>query len=347
VSRLPEDLSPRERVILRSIIYNYILTANPVGSRSLARRFQMGLSPATVRNTMADLEEMGLLSHPHTSAGRVPTDLGYRLYVDDLMRVEELPDEIRRTIDRQIETVSPEMTDLYQNISELLADVSKLLAVISAPNHSTGTLDKVELVRVATGRIMVVVVVASGLVRTIMLEINSAISDGEIADAAYLINSRLAGMKLADIPRGITERLGGDPTARNAIVRMFLEFPERIFALDPRTEVHVGGARHVIDQPEYSSPDRLKGIIELLDNSDIVVHLLKDRKPGVSVTIGEENPSGQLREISVITSTYRVGDASGTLGIIGPTRMNYARLMALVDYTALMVGEKISGGRLS
>jgi heat-inducible transcriptional repressor len=335
-----QHLNDRERLILRSIVHNYILTADPVGSRTLAKRYHPGLSPATIRNIMADMEEMGLLEHPHTSAGRVPTSLGYRLYVDDLMMVEELSEAERLVIGAKLELGVPEATEVLDQVTGLLAEVSRLLAFILAPDISAVKLEKVELVRVAAGRLMVVIVVSGGLVRTIMVELASPLTDADITAAGAFINSRLAGMKLADIPRQITQRLAGDSRAANSIVRLFLDFPDRIFSADARTEVHIGGTRQVLEQQEFRDPDRIKGIIELIEDRDVIVHLLKDRLPGVSVTIGEENGPEQLRSFSVITSTYRHGDATGTVGIIGPTRMNYSKLVALVDYTARLVGER-------
>jgi len=334
-------LSEREQTILRSIIYNYILTADPVGSRTLARRIGFELSPATIRNVMADLEEMGLLTHPHTSAGRIPTTLGYRLYVDSLMQAEGLTDEERRSIEAQLEPVSSETSGIIERVGELLTEVSRLLGFILTPDLSSGILEKVEIVRVAAGRLMIVVVVKSGLVRTIMLELNSPISDQEIAGAARLINTRLVGLRLVDIPQYVERRLAGESVASNAVVRLFLEFPERIFAVENLTEVRLGSTKYVFDQPEFTHADKMRGIIELIDNRDVIVHLLKDRQPGMCVTIGDENPKEQLRDFSVITSTYRIGEVCGTLGIIGPTRMNYGKLMALVNFMAQLVGERV------
>jgi heat-inducible transcriptional repressor len=335
-------LSGREKLILRSIIHNYILNADPVGSRALARRYHLDLSPATIRNTMSDLEEMGLLAHPHTSAGRVPTDLGYRLYVDDLMQVDVLSEEERYSIQAQLDAVTQVASDVMERVSELLGEVSRLLAFILEPDIAGGVLEKVELVRVGEGRIMTVIVVNSGMVRTIMLEINSPISNAEIHAATSVINQRLTGMKLADIPRNIGSRLSGDSRAANAIVRLFLDFPERIFTPEYRSEMHIGGARRVIEQPEFGKPEKVKGIIELIEESDVIVHLVKDRVQGVTVTIGQENETEQFRDFSVITSTYRVGDEVGTLGIIGPTRMNYSKLVSLVDYTSRLVTERVA-----
>jgi len=340
-------LNDRERLILRSVIHHFILTADPVGSRTLARRYKLGLSSATIRNTMADLEDLGLLTHPHISAGRVPTDLGYRIYVDDLMQVEQLSDEIRMSINEQLQSFSSEINETLNRVTLLLSEVSNMLPVITAPDLSSGVLDKVELIRVATGRVMVVIVIKSGLVRTILLEINSDITDLEIADSTRLINQRLSGMRLSDIHREIDERLTDEQFSTNSIVRLFIEFPQKIFALGNNVDMKIGSPRFLFEQPEYNSPEKLKGIIELIEDKEIIVHLLKDRSQGVSVTIGEENLKEQLKGFSVITSTYRVGEELGTLGIIGPTRMNYSRLVSLVDYTAMLVSNRVAQEKLN
>ncbi|HHE46612.1 MAG TPA: heat-inducible transcription repressor HrcA [Bacteroidetes bacterium] len=338
-------LSERERLILRSIVHNYILSAEPVGSRTLSRRYRIGLSPATVRNTMADLEDMGLLTHPHTSAGRIPTDLGYRIYVNDLMQVEDVSDEVRRTLEENLVSFSPETNEIFERVSELLSEVSRMLAVIIAPDLSSGELDRVEIIRVASGRVMVIVVVRSGLVRTILLEMNAEITDPEIADAVQLINQRLSGLRLSEIHHEISKRLSDSRSSRNAIVRLLLDFPEKIFGTLSNKEMHIGSTRPLLEQPEYRSSDKMKGIIELIEDRDIIVHLLKDRTQGVTVTIGQEHHGERLKDLSVITSTYRMGDELGTLGIIGPKRMNYSRLMALVDYTARIVSSRVANAK--
>lgn len=334
------NLNEREKLILRCIVHNFILTVNPVGSRVLARRYALGLSPASVRNTMADLEEMGLLTHPHTSAGRIPTDFGYRIYVDYIMQAEELTDDDRQSIDHAIKPISAEVDSILEKVTELLSEVSRLLSVITAPDLSSGILDKIEMVRVSSERIMLIVVVKSGMVRTINLEMKSIISDAEITYTSRFINQRLSGLRLTEIPALIEQRLSGDKISRNAIVRLFLDFPEKIFTYEPIHDMHISGTRLVLDQPEYRTPEKLKGIIELIEDRNVVVHLLKDRSPGVTVTIGDENTGEQLKDFSVITSTYRIGDHQGTLGIIGPTRMNYSKLVSLVDYTSRLVSER-------
>ena len=333
-------LTRRERLILQAIVHNYILNANPVGSRMLAKRYNLKLSPATIRNTMSDLEQMGLLTHQHTSAGRLPTDLGYRLYVDDLMLVDNLKSEVRENIEKQISTISLESHGVLDKISSLLSEVSKLLSVITLPDMTDGILEKVELIHASNDRIIAIVIIKSGNVRTINLELQSSITKNEIVEASRIINQRLAGVKLAAIPREIHHRLSGVESNKNTLIRLFLDFPEQIFTDDTNENLQIGGARKVLDQPEYQTPERLRGIIELIEDKEVIVHLLKDREDGVTVTIGNENEVDKLKNLSIITSTYKVGGHSGTLGIIGPTRMNYSRLVSLVDYTSKLVTQR-------
>ena len=222
-------LTVRERLILQSIVHNYILNATPVGSRTLAKRYRMNLSPATIRNTMSDLEQMGLLTHQHTSAGRLPTDLGYRIYVDDLMLVDNLKSDVRDNIEKQISTLSLESHAVLDKISSLLAEVSKLLSVITMPDMTDGVLEKVELIHASNERIIAIVIIKSGSVRTINLELQSTITKGEIVEASRIINQRLSGVKLVDIPRVIHHRLSDIESNKNTLIRLFLDFPEQIF----------------------------------------------------------------------------------------------------------------------
>lgn len=342
IKRTLMSLTDREQLILASVVQNFVLTANPVGSRTLAKKFNIDLSSATIRNTMADLEDMGLLAQQHTSSGRVPTDMGYRLYVDGLMDLQELTYDEQRMITSHLENVSKETTNLYEQMGNLLSEITHLLSVISAPNIEYGTLDKIEIVRISSSRVMVVIVVSSGLIRTINLELDSNIKNHEIRIATTFINQRISGLKLTEIPKVIKQRLTGEEVSKNAIIRLFLDVPEMIFATETKPEVHYGYTRYILDQPEYNNPENLKGIIELLEDRSIIVHLLKTRSEGVTVTIGNENQSDKLKEASVITSTYRIGDVHGTLGIIGPTRMNYSRLMAITDYIAKIVSSQLN-----
>jgi heat-inducible transcriptional repressor len=339
------ELTDREKLVLRLVIHNYILSATPVGSRVLSKRHsELGLSPATIRNAMADLEDKGLLTHPHTSAGRVPTDLGYRIYVDDLIEFKELGKRDRDTIKKEIESIpTNDIKEILAVTSKSLGKISRLLGIIVSPRFDEGVLEKIELVRVALNKLLVVISIQSGLIRTIMLEIESGLKDSQIRNAARYLNSRLSGLTFHTIRSTIEERLQPYNGADANLIRFFVDDAATMFQMDASREYYVDGASNVLSQPEFSTTEKIRSIIEFIENKDVVVHLIEKRQEmeGISITIGEENPADAAKSLSVVTAGYRVGHVHGTLGVIGPTRMDYSRLISLVDYTARAVSERL------
>jgi heat-inducible transcriptional repressor len=336
-----QDLTDRESIVLQLVIHNYILSATPVGSRVLARRHaEIGLSPATISNTMADLEEKGLLTHPHTSAGRVPTDLGYRLYVDDLMEFKEISRREKETIIKEIESIpGKDIKQILAVTAKTLGKISSLLGVIISPRFSEGILERIDLIRVAEGKLLVIITIQSGLVKTIMLELETVLKDSEVTKAARYLNSRLVGLSFHTIRSTIENRLRPLSGEEAKIIRFFIDDTDRFFQMDDPSESFMEGTMNVLSQPEFSTADRMRSIIEFVENKDVVIHLIEKRKEqeGISITIGEENPDRIAKTLSVVTSDYRVGTVQGTMGVIGPTRMDYSKLISLVDYTAQVV----------
>ena len=345
--KISRELTEREKLVLRLVIHNYILSATPVGSRVLAKRHaELGLSPATIRNTMADLEDSGLLTHPHTSAGRVPTDLGYRIYVDDLMEFKEISQREKETIIKEIESIpGKDVKQILTVTSKTLGKISRLLGIIVSPRFSEGILEKIDLVRVSQDKLFVVISIQSGLVKTIMLEIESTLKDSQILNASRYLNSRLAGLSFQTIRSTIEERLQPLDGEEAKIIRFFVDDVERFFQMDEVGDYFVEGTSNVLSQPEFSSTDKMRSIVEFLENRDVVVHLIEQRRVpnGISITIGEENPDRIAKTLSVVTAGYHVGQIQGTLGVIGPTRMDYSKLISLVDYTARTVTEHLTG----
>lgn len=345
--KIGRELTEREKLVLRLVIHNYILSATPVGSRVLAKRHaELGLSPATIRNTMADLEDSGLLTHPHTSAGRVPTDLGYRIYVDDLMEFKEISQREKETIIKEIESIpGKDVKQILTVTSKTLGKISRLLGIIVSPRFSEGILEKIDLVRVSQDKLFVVISIQSGLVKTIMLEIESTLKDSQILNASRYLNSRLAGLSFQTIRSTIEERLQPLDGEEAKIIRFFVDDVERFFQMDEVGDYFVEGTSNVLSQPEFSSTDKMRSIVEFLENRDVVVHLIEQRRVpnGISITIGEENPDRIAKTLSVVTAGYHVGQIQGTLGVIGPTRMDYSKLISLVDYTARTVTEHLTG----
>jgi heat-inducible transcriptional repressor len=339
-------LNDREREILSAVVRHFILTATPVGSRQLARKEHFDLSPATIRNVMADLEEMGLLHHPHTSAGRVPSDLGYRLYVNDLMESRDLSSEEREAIEREYEGVSQELDEIMAVTARVLSSASKLLAIVMVPALDDAILHRIDLVRVAESRVLVIISLESGPVKTIMVELEQSMAEDQLRQLSQLINSRLSGLTLAQVRSEIGERISSMELPQHGLVRFFVDSAEKLFTFSEHDDLKIGGRAQVLAQPEFSEPKSMRGIIELIEDKDIIVHLLQSQfsEDRVTISIGHENLDLRAKDLSVLASVYRTPKISGKLGVIGPTRMDYSKLKSLVEFTAQIITRHLEGG---
>ena len=335
-AQIPENLSSREESVLRHVVYNFIQTAIPVGSRFISKRFESHLSPATIRNVMSDLEEAGFLSHPHTSAGRIPTDIGYRYYVDYLMEIEQLTQPDEATIKDQLAATS-DPTELLRETSKLLAKISHQLSIVTAPQLNSGVFEKLELVPLSSSKILVIISFRSGVVRTIMLEVGAEVRRSVLDQIGRLLNERLAGLTLQQIRDSFADRFRDVKNETTGLIRLFIDSVDQLFTeTRDREKLHIGGTANIIEQPEFVDPKKFRSVIELVENEEIIVHLLErheDNTKNVVVTIGRENLDA-AEEYSLMTATYDVKGVTGRVGIIGPKRMNYARMIPLVDFVA-------------
>ncbi|MCB2205480.1 heat-inducible transcriptional repressor HrcA [bacterium] len=336
-----EQLSERERMVLLSIIEQHVLTAHPVGSRTLSKSGELNLSPASIRNVMSDLEERGLINHPHTSAGRIPTDLGYRYYVNSIMEGISLSDEERIIIEQQFDANLPSaIEELVRKSSLILSRISHQLAIVSAPTLGRGVLHRLELVQVASDKIMVILSIRSGIVKSIILQIQTEISRRQLDEIAALLNDRLAGLTLEEIRETFADRLRDAGAGTDGIIRVFLDSSERLFSERLENDaVCIEGIQSITQQPEFGNPDRMRNLIEIVENQKVIVHVLDSLGQGSALTIriGQEINDAMLNDYSIIASPYRFGQLSGTLSIIGPKRMNYPRMIAIVDYLAKLI----------
>ncbi|MCX6137999.1 MAG: heat-inducible transcriptional repressor HrcA [Ignavibacteriales bacterium] len=331
------ELNNREKTILRSVIYTFIQTAAPVGSRYISKRHSLGLSAATVRNVMSDLEDLGYIGHPHTSAGRVPTDKGYRFYVDSLIELEKLSRGEQNAIQSQLQTVTdPE--DVLRETSKLIGTISHQLGVVSAPKLSSGSLDRIELVPLSSTRIMVIMSIQSGFVKTIMMEVQAEIPRQKLDDVARLLNERLSGLTLQHIRHTFPERMQDLRHEETGLIRLFVESVDKLFDDAPGHEkIHIGGTTSLLSQPEFEDSDKFRSIIDLLENEDIIVHVLEKADPrdgAIAIAIGTENSDEKLHDLSLIASPYTIGGTRGTVGVIGSKRMDYQKVIPIVEYVA-------------
>jgi len=340
----PEPLNERERDILRHVVHNFIQTAVPVGSRYISKHFESQLSPATIRNVMSDLEEIGLLSHPHTSAGRVPTDLGYRYFVDFLMEVEQLTEREKAQISQQLNPVT-DPDALLREVSRLLGKISKQLSVVSSPHIGSGVFERLELIPISSSRLLVVISIRTGLVKTLMLEVGVEIRREYLDRVSQALNERLSGLTLREIRDTFIERTRDVQDERTGLIRLFIDSVDQLFDdMKEREKLHISGTQNIIEQPEFVDPKNFRSVIELIENDDIIVHVLEKHEElakNFVITIGGENEDAKVKEYSVVSATYDIEGITGRVGIIGPTRMNYPKVIPLVEHVAKLVARMI------
>ncbi len=344
---LNEELNDREKNILRHIIQQFILTATPVGSKNIAKKYDLNISPATVRNIMSDLEESGFIDHPHTSAGRVPTDKGYRLYVDSLMDIQKLRSSEKGMINKNLEESSIETDELLRMTSILLSNITHQLACVSYPKLDSGSLEKLQIVSLSSTRMLVIISIKSGLVKTITLELSSDIKSSQIESVQRLLNEKLSGLTLQEIRTTFKERFKDIEEEQKPIIRVFVDSVDKIFTdTKQKNKLVIAGRKNVLKQPEFEDPQRFQSVIELIEDEDIIIHIMKKSSDAaadqVLVSIGSENKIEELQEYSFVSKDYELGEVSGTLGIIGPKRMEYSKVVAIVDYMAKMLSEVLS-----
>jgi heat-inducible transcriptional repressor len=343
------DLTGREEQILKVLIDYYISTAEPVASQALAGKYDLGLSPATIRNTLKNLEELGLVTQPHTSAGRVPTVQGYRMYVEYLLRPEKLSVADRQRIRKNIGREYSGIDQILEQTSRVLGNVSNQLGVTVSPRFDSGIITRLELIPVADRRVLVVLAMRLGLARTVLLEVETDLHDVALADTATVLNERLCGLTVGEMRKTVKERLADSSKGDPRLIKMFVDSADKLLMFSDRADVHLGGTRNILAQPEFKDPARMRELFELIEERQTVAEMVSRAgiSEGITVTLGVEGCTKKdgkkgAEELSLLSSTYSAGKFKGILGIIGPTRMPYSKLVAVVEYTAERLSEILS-----
>lgn len=349
-------LDTRARAILSAIIGEYLLTGEPVGSKVLAENFSptLGISSATIRNVMGELEEAGLVEQPHTSAGRVPTDKGYRYYVDNLLGVLSLTDEDLRLIDREFGLndldISVKSDRLMQRTAQLLSALSQNVGIVVSPSLAHDRLQHIKFVNLADRRILVVMVSAPNIVHNKIIRLGETFSQDELDRTAKYLNVEFGGKSLASIRAEILrlmheEKALFDKLLQTAIILCSQSIEGED---DDSGDVYVGGTASILAKPDFSNFERMRGMLQTIEEKSRLVQILSEclardaaapSGGGVQVVIGSENSSTSLQNCTLITAPYRLdgGAALGTLSVLGPTRIEYARTIAIVGYVAKML----------
>ncbi|TKJ41110.1 heat-inducible transcription repressor HrcA [candidate division LCP-89 bacterium B3_LCP] len=336
------DLTDRERLILREVIAQYILNAAPIGSRTLSKRLGGRFSPATIRNVMADLEELGLLYQPHTSAGRIPTEQGYRLFVDSLMELGQPTPRERKLLDREITRISSsDVRGVLEQTAQLLGDIANLLCVVMSPPLREGVLHRIDLIGIGGDKILLVITIQSGFVRSMFLEVNSPVTREEIEWLTTFLNQRLSGLKLSEVRSSVHERLAGKEARKSPVLQTMLDKAQEVFDFSEKDEYLVGGVRSLASQPEFYNVEELRKVLTLLEDKSLFLHLFARETDGIQVKIGRENAVKSLSSLSIVTAPYKFHNLTGVIGIIGPMRMNYPKAVSIVEYASRKIDTTI------
>ncbi len=338
------DLDKRKAYILATVVYEYIATAEPVASQSLTHKYNLGVSSATVRNEMAELEAGGYLVQPHTSAGRVPSDAGYRLYVDQLMQPERLSTDDRQRIRDELRDASRELDEVIEGTTRLLGRLSKNLAFVTKPAPETTTFRHIQLIWLSARTGVAIVVTSFGVSAQSLFELAADVSPDDLTHLSNALNARLGNRVLREIAdadvAAATNALGLHDDLKNAVLSAL-----RSVRSGEQQPLTASGAQNLLDQPEFHDLRKLRSILRIVEEQktlyDVVADSINIESPAVK--IGHEMGVEEMTDFSIVTVPYRFGaHAIGMLSILGPRRMPYARLMALASGTAETLSERLS-----
>ena len=337
-------LDDRKLEVLRAIVEDFVSTNEPVGSKALAERHSLGVSPATVRNDMAALEDEGYITHPHTSAGRIPTDRGYRLFVDRLSSVKPLSGAERRAIQTFLEG-AVDLDDVVHRSVRLLSQLTQQVAVVQYPSLSRSEVRHLEIVHLSPNRLLLVLITDSGRVEQRVLELPAVVTEDDVAQLRHVLGPRLHGTKLVDAAEALEDLPDAAPASLRPVLTSVLSVVLTTLVEKPEERIAIGGTanltRHALDFPHTLRP-----VLEALEEQVVLLKLIGESNDPttVHVKIGEENAVEGLRSTSVVTVGYgRQGSAYAGLGVLGPTRMDYATSISSVRAVARYVGDLLAG----
>jgi heat-inducible transcriptional repressor len=341
-------MDDRKSKILQAIIEDYVATAEPIGSRTIARKFSLGVSPATIRNEMSDLEELGYLEQPHASAGRVPSDRGYRYYVDCLMESREVTSGEDEIIRRTFERKAREVDTLVRETARLLSETTNLTAVVSGPQMERAHFKDLRIVPIGPGKAVLIYMTDSGFVENQVLELPVEVTMLELQKFSDVLTEQLRGQPVETLSKGAIRSLQQELRRYGALLEQALHFLNERMEPGDRQRVFMGGATHMLGQPEFRNVDKARNLLSLLERDDVVTNLLSSsgRSEALTINIGEEIKIRDMAECSVVSATYRLGDeVVGRMGVIGPKRMDYGRVVSIMNAVSRHFSENLQKNR--
>lgn len=338
----------RKREVLEAIIDCYNQTATPVGSHTIERQYGMGVSAATIRNTMADLEELGYVTQPHPSAGRIPTEIGYRIYVDTLMEAQELTNKEKLLIQERCASLDGSFEGIIEQTSKILSEISHYIGFVLTPELHDTILRRLELIPIDSdnsgyqGKVLAVLLMESGVVKNHIVSVSKDLSDKDIRRISRILNEKLVGLSLRRIQQISHDTADLKEIFDTNLSDSIAAFTRDTFSLSQEIHVYLDGASNFFSQPEFLEVDKIGPLFRLLEQKEQIAGLLSSQQStqGIQVVIGSENRYEGMEMCSVVHSCYTSrGNVLGTIGVIGPTRMQYSRVVSIVDFTAQVMSQ--------
>ncbi|MFL5306477.1 MAG: heat-inducible transcriptional repressor HrcA [Polyangia bacterium] len=336
------DIGARAKKILHAVVSEYLATGEAVGSQTVTRRYGLDVSAATVRTVMGELEEVGFLRHAHTSGGRLPTERGLRYYVDMLLRVRSLTAGEKDDIRERLAPATGDVPEVMQRTTRMLRELSHLTVVVQAPRPDSDVVQHLEFVQMRDGQLLVVIAAASGQIQNKLIPAEGIISPGDLDRINNFLNGLVSGLTIEQVRARLLEEIAKERTTHDQLVARALRLATAAVPVDPTPEVLVDGQSNLL--AGKADLERAKLLLRTLEEKDLVVRLLERTlgAPGICVFIGAEANLADLTDVSVVAAPYVAdGRPLGTVGVIGPSRMNYSRVIPLVDFTAEMIGEAL------
>lgn len=338
------DLTERDQRVLEAVVNDHIQSGEPVGSRTVSKRYGLKVSSATVRNIMADLEEMGYLYQPHTSAGRIPTEKGLRLYLDSLMKSKAIEEHERALIRKALVETQRDLKELLHRTTQLLSGLCRQAAVVLWPKLSLTRLKHIEFIRLRPNQIMVIVIAKTGLVQHTVMEWEEDIGQDELDKYGRYLNELFADVPLGEVKERILQELHQEKVLFDQLLSRALNLTSQVFQdAFNSSDVYIEGRTNLLNNPEFADVERMRRVLDAFEDKSRIIRLLDmtlQMSRGVHIILGPESELRELNEISLISSQYtRGGTPLGVVGVMGPMRMDYSRIIPIVEFTADLLGQ--------
>lgn len=339
-------LDERKLKVLYAIINSYILSAEPIGSRTISKHYDLGVSSATIRNEMSDLEELGLLNKPHSSAGRIPSDKAYRLYVDSLMKLEKfkLDKERNEKIKAILLNKSNELDHLLQTSARVISEITNYTALAISPQFKMSKVKHIQLIPIDSNQILLIIVNESDVVKNSIFKVDHPINHNQLNTISNFLNATLKGMSFGQMNQMIGPEIFKEIYEYRDILDKIIPILNKSAEDNENAEVYYEGITRILSYPEYKDIDKAKSVISFLENKNLLLEMILDNSfsHDINIVIGNENNYSELKESSIITATYKLGDQTiGKIGVIGPTRMNYIKIIDTLKLFSFNITEII------